>query len=856
MRSVWRGLLAALLALLLLWLALPRLLGLAAERWLDVPGLEAVAVDIESIGAGRAHLREVRAVYRSNGGLLIRFALHDIVADYSLARRHVKRLDIARAELEIVPPESSLASPWPRLEWPGIPVSEVSFGALSVAVRRPQGPLMETRGSLRLLQADGRLQAEYRPDTGLLRITAGSVQAPENELEVHAQWLPQNGPAADVRLFIGRQPAQQPAKLLAQAPLSTLAELGQAFGLSLPLTARHGTLALKAEAVLGKMAGTLSTLEGEAEIADGGLQATDTTRLTGNSLELALAGKLRFAWQASGAKLGLRLQPGLNWQLTSSAGPLQATGKLEREFAILLDTDVTVSESEFPFTVRSPQWGQWEGALQRVSLTGETGRWRAADAQLRITGQLKQWQREAMQLRNVQATGDVAMHWSQAAGVRSELALQIGAERVAWAGESPVSVNKTSWKLSAEAIAKADGNFWRSLELSGEVSSPPLNVENALGHALTLGPSRLHVQRFHPARSEGELLLAVDAVKIGTWPAPDIRARLRLGGDALRADGSLLLQGTEALSFSGSHALSRSCGNATFTAQPDLPTLGKLLQPRPAALLPLDFQTGTGDARFTLDWCANPTPNFDAKGTLQLRDATLGWEQAQIEGLQASLQLDGLHPARGHIQLAARRGELATGTPIADLNIDLALSAKNLTVHALHAGMLGGAIHSDPLSLSWPPAEQSLPLEIRQIDLGQLLALFKLDGLSGSGQLDGVLPLAYRDGSVEINDGQLNSLGSGTLKYAPGLTIPDNLGLLALRNFHFRQLGLHAWYATDGAYRTQATLEGSNPELYNGYPIRFRLNINGKLPGLFRSALFSGDFNRHILEQLQSGKLD
>ena len=50
-------------------------------------------------------------------------------------------------------------------------------------------------------------------------------------------------------------------------------------------------------------------------------------------------------------------------------------------------------------------------------------------------------------------------------------------------------------------------------------------------------------------------------------------------------------------------------------------------------------------------------------------------------------------------------------------------------------------------------------------------------------------------------------------------------------------------------------LYGENPDFYDGYPIRFSLNINGELPGLFRSALFSGDFNRHILEQLQSGKL-
>ena len=87
------------------------------------------------------------------------------------------------------------------------------------------------------------------------------------------------------------------------------------------------------------------------------------------------------------------------------------------------------------------------------------------------------------------------------------------------------------------------------------------------------------------------------------------------------------------------------------------------------------------------------------------------------------------------------------------------------------------------------------------------------------------------------------------------MTIPDNPGLQALRNLHFQKLDMRLNYASSGAYRTESTLEGSNPDFYDGYPIRFTLNINGELPGLFRSALFSGDFNRHILEQLQSGKL-
>ena len=324
----------------------------------------------------------------------------------------------------------------------------------------------------------------------------------------------------------------------------------------------------------------------------------------------------------------------------------------------------------------------------------------------------------------------------------------------------------------------------------------------------------------------------------------------------MRGDGGLQLQGTDVLRFVGTHALSRGCGEATLTTQQALQTLGKLLQPRPPTLLPLDFQAGEADARFTMDWCMQPRLRFDAKGSLQVRDAALGWERAKAEAVQFKLQLDGLNPLRGRIQLAAQRGELATGTPLADLNVDLALAAQTLNVHALHVKLLGGSVHSEPRSLPWPIAEQGLPLEIRQIDLGQLLALPKVHGLSGSGRLDGVLPLVYRDGSVEIRDGQLDSLGAGTLKYAPAQSITDNPGLQALRNFRYRQLGVHIWYAADGTYRTQATLEGNNPDFYNGYPIRFGLNINGKLPGLFRSAVFSGDFNRHILEQLQSGKLE
>ena len=856
LRSLVHWLLAVLFGLLLLWLALPRLLGLAAERWLAIPGLEALHVVIEKVGGGHARVSELRAVYRSAGGHRFKIALHDVAVDYALAGRHIERLDIARGELEISPGQAPQGSPWPQLEWPPLPLSEAQVGDLRVTVNLPERRPLEAQGNLRFRQTAGQLQMEFRPAADLLRITASQPQLPGNELEIHTEWLPAAAPAADARLHIARQPDQQPARLVARLPLPVLSELGHIFGLAMPLTATGGTAMLKAEALLGETTGTVRSLSGEVEFADAHLQATGTA----SPLVLTLAGKLGFAWQPSNARL--ELQPGLRWQVITEGEPsLQASGRLERAFAIRMDDGVAISDAEFPFAVGSPQWGQWEGTVQRVRVNGGPGLadWRTADAQLRIKGELKQWQRDAVQMRGIQAAGKMTLHWSRSADIRSELALQLGVQGLSWSGASPLTVSKSTWTLSAEATAKADGEFWKSLALHGEASSPQLKVARGSAQTLTLGPSRLRLVQFHPAGpqgAQGELSLSADTMRIGTWPAPDLRARLHLDGNALRGDGSLQLKGTDVLRFGGTHALSRGCGEATLTTQQALQTLGKLLQPRPPALLPLELQAGEADARFTMDWCMQPRLRFNAKGSLQVRDAALGWERARAEAVQFKLLLDGLKPLQGRIQLAAQRGELATGTPLADLDVDLALAAQTLRLHALHVKLLGGSVSSEPLSLPWPPAEQTLPLEIRQIDLGQLLALLKVHGLSGSGRLDGVLPLVYRDGSVEIRDGQLNALGAGTIKYAPAQSIPDNPGLQALRNFHYRQLGIHVWYAADGTYRTQATLEGNNPDFYSGYPIRFGLNINGKLPGLFRSAVFSGDFNRHILEQLQSGKLE
>ena len=846
-------LLGALCVLLLIWLSLPRLLGLAAERWLQIPGVESLRVDVAEVDTGHLKLRKLSGVYRSANGDRLEITLKDIAVDYSPTRRHIDRLDIGSGELDAFLADKAQESPWPLLTWPQLPLGDVRIHDLRVTLHRAQGTPLQARGDLSLQQTGEQLETQFRMSTGLLRMAA----TPGETLEIKGEWQPAAGPGANARVQIARQPTQQPARLTANAPLPLLAEVAQAVGISLPARDLQGTAVLSAEAQLGETTGAIRSATGEFELAD----VSAKTPETGFLASASLAGKLRFTWQAQAATL--ELLPGLRWQVTTDADPMNASGQLEQPFVLRQTGDKTVSEGEFPFAAKSSVWGAWSGAARNVGLDGGPGfaDWRAADAQLRVKGQLPRWQQGAIQLRDVKANGDTTLRWSRTAGISSKAAFQVTAERLSLSGDSPLSVAKPAWKFTAEATANPTVDFWKTLAVRGEASSAQMKLE--LGapteRTVTLGPTRLQLNQFsapQPDAVRADLTISADAIHAGsTWPVPDLRTHVLLDRGRVRADGNILLRGKETLHFDGSHTLKGGCGEAILTMQQALSTLGTQLQPRPPALTPLVLGAGEADARLTLNWCAPPNLKFDAKGTLRARDAAIGWEKALAQGVQATAQLDGLHPLRGRIQLAAQRGQMATGTELADLELDLALAGDSLQVNALNLNLLGGSVHGDPIALPWPPTEKTLPLEIRQFDLSQLLELFKINGLSGSGQLNGVLPLTYRDGALEVHDGRLNSTGAGTLKYAPSLTIPDNPGLQALRNLHFQKLDMRLNYASGGAYRTESTLEGSNPDFYDGYPVRFNLNINGELPGLFRSALFSGDFNRHILEQLQSGKL-
>ena len=168
--------------------------------------------------------------------------------------------------------------------------------------------------------------------------------------------------------------------------------------------------------------------------------------------------------------------------------------------------------------------------------------------------------------------------------------------------------------------------------------------------------------------------------------------------------------------------------------------------------------------------------------------------------------------------------------------------------------IFGGTVKMDPVFLDFSGKPNIIELEVDNIELDQVLQMIGQEGLSGSGRMGGNIPLRLLSDGIAIDDGYLKNKTKGTLSYnfsgesAPQL---DNIALQALNDFRYDTLDIELNYQTNGDYTIRSRLEGRNPQLYEGYPIAFNINLTGSLPGLLRASLITGDFHSEILKQIQ-----
>jgi hypothetical protein len=160
---------------------------------------------------------------------------------------------------------------------------------------------------------------------------------------------------------------------------------------------------------------------------------------------------------------------------------------------------------------------------------------------------------------------------------------------------------------------------------------------------------------------------------------------------------------------------------------------------------------------------------------------------------------------------------------------------NRLLVNAATLGLAGGTLGVTDLALA-PGKAIDTELTVRAVDLGAVLALLDIDGLSGSGTIEGAIPFRVDASGAALKSGQLVGTVPGVMRYAgTGLpepapdapaTDPIRLMRAALADFHYTGLTLTLERAASGEGSLLVHLKGANPQVLDNHPFVFNIRLD------------------------------
>ena len=233
--------------------------------------------------------------------------------------------------------------------------------------------------------------------------------------------------------------------------------------------------------------------------------------------------------------------------------------------------------------------------------------------------------------------------------------------------------------------------------------------------------------------------------------------------------------------------------------------------------------------------------NMQSAGEILLEKISLEAGAMKAEQLNAVLALNNLWPPSTPKKQAVSVAAVKVGIPLTNgktfisLDRDGRFRMQDLTFH-----MAGGTISAKKLEIGGGTTESDVTLTVKDVDLNKLIALFEVDGLNASGNLEGAIPVILKDGSLIISDAHLAVDGGGVISYIPssggfGDHPAAGLAMKALKNFQYSDLGMVMNGEADGRVKARFNIKGANPDLHNGYPLVLNFNVSGHLGEMLES---------------------
>ena len=188
-------------------------------------------------------------------------------------------------------------------------------------------------------------------------------------------------------------------------------------------------------------------------------------------------------------------------------------------------------------------------------------------------------------------------------------------------------------------------------------------------------------------------------------------------------------------------------------------------------------------------------------------------------------------------------------------------STAILMVERIQLDIAGGQITTSPFAIDPKEFRVDTVLQFEQVDLAEVYKLIGVDELSGTGRLDGHIPLNLDRGRVRVSDGRLVASVPGILRFKSsklpkeitGAGEEVGLALRVLEDFHYESLILELNKSATGEGAILLSLRGSNPSVLEGRPFNFNIRFESNFDNLTDLALRSMAFVQEILRRAEKG---
>ncbi len=397
-------------------------------------------------------------------------------------------------------------------------------------------------------------------------------------------------------------------------------------------------------------------------------------------------------------------------------------------------------------------------------------------------------------------------------------------------GATPLPLQARAKRLRARGEYSASKGYAGRIEVEdGTIAAPQFEAAaEHLNATLDLAEDGQHALAFQL----GVLRHTADPPLVAPL---SLRGKVRVAGDtATFSAAGTGPNGVGEVSVSGRHKLSSAEGQAKVALAPLRFSPGGA---QPGTLFPAfaDLRNVDGEARAAaaLTWTQE---GLDGTAALKIGDLSLESAAARIAGLSLDLTLSQLQPPGSAPGQSFRVRRIDPGVPLDDLSLEFRVvpgPSPAVEIENASLSLAGGRFSLADVLIDPALQQQHLPVQVEDLDLAEIFSLLGVEGLSGDGRLSGAIPLEVTDGVPRVASGRLTAQGPGLLRirsdYATQALASAgesaDLLLRALENFHYEELGLTIEQPTENLAVVGLSLLGNNPDVLEGYPFQFNINL-------------------------------